>query len=79
MADTTIKVKTTTRDKLAALAAATGSTLDEALQTLIWEHECDQALRRLDADPAMLAEYRAEAGAIAEATVADGLNGEPAW
>ena len=70
MARTTIAVEAATRDKLARIAASQGGvSLDEALRTLIYEHECAEALRRLDADPVALADYRREAQEWAEVDV----------
>jgi hypothetical protein len=74
---TTIKVDTTTRDKLAAVAD--GRSMDQAINDLIWEHELARSLAEFDADPGAAAEARAEARQIAEATVADGLDDVPAW
>ena len=70
MPRTTIAVESATRDRLAGRAKAMGGvSLDEALQALLFEHECAEALTRLDADPAQLQKYRAEAQAWAELDV----------
>jgi hypothetical protein len=70
MARTTIAVETATRDALMALCASMGSaSMDEAVRVLIFEHECAEALSRLDADPAALADYRAAGESLAEVDV----------
>lgn len=70
MSRTTIAVETTTRDALTAVAAKLGSTsMDDTLRSLLWEHDCNEALARLDADPETLAAYRDEAQKLAEADV----------
>lgn len=70
MPRTTIAVESATRDRLAGRAKAMGGvSLDEALQALLFEHECAEALARLDADPAQLRDYREQARAWAELDV----------
>ena len=64
---TSIAIANTTRDALQRLRDASGATsFDAAVQALLWEHDCLTALTALDADPIALADYRAEALAIAE-------------
>lgn len=70
MSQTTIRVDTTRRAALARVAAERHETMDEALDRLIWEHDCAESLARLDADPVALAEYQAEAFTLAEVDVA---------
>lgn len=69
MSQTTIRVQTTQRDALARVAAERNESLDAALRRLLWEHDCMESLARMDADPVGLAEYRAEAEALAEVDV----------
>lgn len=68
MSKTTIAVQAATRDALTAVCKQLGSTsMDEALRSLIWEHECMESLARLDADPEALADYRRETDLLGNA------------
>lgn len=68
---TTMRVSTTTRDTLARIAQDEmgGVSLDEALRTVLFQHETAVALRRLAADPEMAEDYFNEAQALAEVDV----------
>ena len=71
MAKTTISVDTSTRNALADCAKALGDvSMDAALRALLFRWACYEAFGVLDADPAMLADYRAEAQQLAEVDVA---------
>lgn len=68
MAQTTIRVVMSTRDKLRALSARLGAaSMDDAVRTLMWEHECREAVDRLEADPEAFADYQAETDMLANA------------
>jgi hypothetical protein len=67
---TSIRVEEATRDELARIARELGGvSLDEALRVVLFRHRTMQAVERLAADPAALADYRAEAHDLAEADV----------
>jgi hypothetical protein len=72
MARTTIAVDSATRDALTAVAKRPGgnASLDDALRSLLWEHECRESLARLDADPQLREDYRRESQEWAELDVA---------
>jgi predicted transcriptional regulator len=75
MSVTTIKVDTSTRDRLSAIAQARGVSKDAALQLLLDEHEMNQvhaAYARLRDNPAEWADYTRELGEL-EAVAGDGL------
>jgi hypothetical protein len=61
-----------TRDTLARIATEEmgGVSLDEALATVLFEHESRLALARLASDPDELDSYRAEAAELAEVDIA---------
>lgn len=65
---TTIRVAGSTRDELANMARELGTTMDLALRRLLWQRRALADIERLDNDPELLAEYQAEAHAIAEHT-----------
>ncbi|MGL4177590.1 MAG: hypothetical protein ACRCSN_16110 [Dermatophilaceae bacterium] len=69
---TTVRVSRDSRDALARIANEElgGSSLEEALRVLLFEHESRVALARLAADPDAAASYVAEAAALADADVA---------
>lgn len=64
-----MKVSCRNRDRLAAIAAAElpGTTLDNALEVLLFEHESRAAISRLT--PEQLADWQNEALALAETDV----------
>lgn len=66
-----MKVSPSTRDALAAIASKElgGVSLDDALQRLLTEHRYHADIARLQADPDDLAEYQAEALALAEVDI----------
>ena len=68
---TSIRVDDATRDALARIAAEDlgGTTLDEALRTVLFHYQTIAALERLEGDPEALAEYRREAQALADVDV----------
>lgn len=68
---TSMRVTQETRDALARVASEElgGVSLDEALRTVLFEHETRAALARLAADPQQWAEYQRETKQVAE----DGL------
>ncbi|MGL4743900.1 MAG: hypothetical protein ACRCXL_05865, partial [Dermatophilaceae bacterium] len=61
---TTIRVSRETRDAVAEVARRElgGSSLEEALKVLLFEHESRIALARLAIDPDAAASYLAESG-----------------
>ncbi|WP_020522932.1 hypothetical protein [Catelliglobosispora koreensis] len=65
---TSIRVDQTSRDALAKIAndEMGGVSMDDALKVLLFEHASLAAIAALEADPAALAEYRAEAREWAE-------------
>ncbi len=63
---TTIRVSTHTRDRLASVAAEHAITMDEAVKELFFERDCLVAYARLQADPEDFAQYRAEMAALAQ-------------
>jgi len=69
-AATTVRVSQETRDALSRIGETElrGASLDEVLQMLIFEHQTRAAFARLSARD--LADYRNEAGVIAEVDVA---------
>jgi plasmid stability protein len=74
MAMTTIRVEREVRDRLAARAAAHGRTLGAEIQALLddqlWQ-AIEAGYRRLAADPAEMAAYRAEAEEWTSADLGD--------
>jgi hypothetical protein len=68
---TTMRISKRNRDELARLAATEyrGATLDEALRSLLFEHETRAAFERLAAEPQALKEYQDEARELAEVDV----------
>jgi hypothetical protein len=70
MSTTTLQVSTRNRDRLAAIAASelNGSSLDSALEMLLFEHESAGGLARLS--PERLAEICREAQTLAETDIA---------
>lgn len=76
---TTVRVSTQTRDRLAALAAATGNKMSQVIDEAVTEYErqvfwqaFDDGYQRLDDDPAALAALDAERRGEAP-SLADGL------
>jgi hypothetical protein len=69
---TTIRVSAANRDALARIAENElgGVSLDDALRTVLFQHETAVALARLAADPEMAADYLNEARDLAEIDVA---------
>jgi hypothetical protein len=69
---TTMKVSERNRDELAAIAREElgGVTLNDALHRLLTEHRYLATIARLEADPEALADYQAEALALAETDIA---------
>ncbi len=63
-----------TRNAVARIATEElgGVSLDEALATVLFEHESRQALARLAEDPNELDSYRAEAAELAEVDITVG-------
>lgn len=75
MATTTIRMDTSTRDRLSAVARTYGVSQENALNRLIDEHEMGQvhaAYARLQDDPEAWADYQAEL-AEWDTTTGDGL------
>ncbi len=70
MSTTTMRVTPRNRDELARIAAERGITLDEALAVLLFEHRLLAQVEVLESDPEALADYRSEAGVLAEVDVA---------
>ena len=69
---TTMRISVPTRDALARVAEELGGvSLDEALQIVLFERATATAVSKLAADQEALDEYRAEAGELAEASVAE--------
>jgi hypothetical protein len=67
---TTMRVRRTTLAKLAARQRELGSSsLDEALETILFRHRAYEAIARLRADPSELAAYQREAHEWAEVDV----------
>ena len=67
---TTMRVRRGTLDKLAARQKELGaSSLDEALETILFRQRAYEAIARLKADPAALADYQHEAEEWAEVDV----------
>lgn len=64
---TTIRVEATQRDRLARVAAEHDETMGQALDRLIWEHECRESYARLAADDEALADYEAETDRLGNA------------
>ena len=65
---TSLRVSAETRDRLARVAAEDmgGSSIEEALRALLFEHESMKAIARLEADRPALADYQREAHEWAE-------------
>ncbi|MGL5866797.1 MAG: hypothetical protein ACRCYX_13185 [Dermatophilaceae bacterium] len=68
---TTVRVSRDSRDGLAKIARDElgGSSLEEALRVLLFEHESRVALARLAADPHAAASYLAESAGLADTDV----------
>lgn len=68
---TTMRVSKRNRDALARLAESEyrGATLDDALRSLLFEHETRAAFARLEADSEALREYQEEALRLAEVDI----------
>lgn len=65
-----MRIKRKNRDALAARAKELGvATLDEALETIMFRQKSYEAIARLQADPAALADYQREAHELAEVDV----------
>lgn len=69
---TSIRVTTANRDALARIAEHElgGTSLDEALRVVLFEHQTRVALARLADNPAMADDYLSEATGLAEVDVA---------
>jgi hypothetical protein len=68
---TTIRVSAESRDALAQIASdMKSSSLEEALRTILFEHQSRMALARLAADPDAAGSYLAESAQLAEVDVA---------
>lgn len=65
---TSMRLTQETRDALARVASEElgGVSLDEALRTVLFEHETRAALARLAADPQQWREYQQETKQVAE-------------
>lgn len=68
---TSMRVAQETRDALARVASEElgGVSLDEALRTVLFEHQTRAALARLAADPQQWEEYQQETRQVAEGGV----------
>lgn len=76
---TTMRISGANRDALMRVMADRphATTLDEALRIVLWEWRGYAAIAATDPDD--LVEYAAEATALAEATVADGMADLEPW
>lgn len=65
---TTISVSRETRDQLAQFAEHElhGVSMDQALKIILFQHQSDRDIARLEADPEALADYKSDMAGLAQ-------------